>query len=64
MPTFAIEWSRLASHQWSKHKSGAPNDAPADWIIEATLVERAIVGHKPALWIVCGGSAACDPSRT
>ncbi|MFH0297219.1 hypothetical protein AAFX91_08245 [Bradyrhizobium sp. 31Argb] len=45
MPTFEIAWTRRTSHQWRKHAD--------DWVVEATLTERAIVGDKPALKVVC-----------
>jgi hypothetical protein len=45
MPSFEIAWTRRTGHQWRKNADG--------WIIEAVLTERAIVGDRPAIKVVC-----------
>jgi hypothetical protein len=46
MPSFDVAWTRRAAHQWRKKNAD-------EWVCEAVLVERVIVGDKPAIKVVC-----------
>jgi len=43
--TFDIAWTRRVAHQWRTKAD--------DWVIEATLTERVLLGGKPAIKVIC-----------
>src|SRR5262245_56250732 len=53
--TFDIAWTRRVAHQWRTKAD--------DWVIEATLTERVLLGGKPAIKVICR-IAAIDEDKS